>query len=147
VGAWFLRLVGQKSQIAPLPSHQLLHCNKHFNYWLNKNNQCLKSLLLLININTSNLLSVKQHVSGLNIRPAMLKIRLLVISILLTISSNCGLRLQASIALCSFNLKGNQQWCQYSCVSLYWTKSQWSTKPHWFRWVFLPVSSRSWLTC
>jgi len=29
-GTWFWRLSGQGSQIAPLPSHQLLHCNKHF---------------------------------------------------------------------------------------------------------------------
>jgi len=29
-GAWFLHLAGQWSQIAPLPSRQLLHHNKHF---------------------------------------------------------------------------------------------------------------------
>jgi len=48
-----------------------------------------------MNINASNLLSVK-HLSDLNIRPATLKIRLLIISKLLTISSNCGLRSSAS---------------------------------------------------
>jgi len=53
-------------------------------------------LLQLININVSNLLSVKQHQSGLNICPATLKIRLLVISKLLTISFNCGLRSSAT---------------------------------------------------
>jgi len=36
--------------------------------------------------------SVKQHLSGLNIHPATLKIHLLIISKLLTISSNCGLQ-------------------------------------------------------
>ena len=41
-------------------------------------------------------LTVERHLSGSNIRPATLKIRLLVISILLTISSNCGLRSSAS---------------------------------------------------
>jgi len=30
-GAWFLHLASQLSQIAPVPSRQLLHCNKHFN--------------------------------------------------------------------------------------------------------------------
>jgi len=63
--------------------------------WLNRNNQSWKSLLRLININASNLLSGKWLLSGLNIRPATLKIRLLVISKLLTISSNCGLRSSA----------------------------------------------------
>jgi len=42
------------------------------------------------------LLSGKRHLSGLNIRLAMLNIRLLVISKLLTISSDCGLRSSAS---------------------------------------------------
>ena len=28
----------------PYPSRQLFHCNKHFKYLLNKNDQCLKSL-------------------------------------------------------------------------------------------------------
>jgi len=41
-------------------------------------------------------LSVKQHLSGLNIRSATLKIRLLMISKLLNISSNCWLRSSAS---------------------------------------------------
>jgi len=50
----------------------------------------------LTNINASNLLSGNWHPSGLNIRPGTLKIRLLVISKLLTISSNCGLRSSAS---------------------------------------------------
>jgi len=75
---------------------------------LNKNDPFLKSLLQLININASNILSIKRHQSGLNIRPATLKIPLLNISKLLTISSNCGLRSsasQASIALCSFLLE------------------------------------------
>jgi len=40
-------------------------------------------------------LTVK-HPSGLNICPATLKSRLLIISKLLTISSNCGLRSSAS---------------------------------------------------
>jgi len=31
-GAWFLHLAGQESQIAPLPSRQLFHCNKHSKY-------------------------------------------------------------------------------------------------------------------
>ena len=59
------------------------------------------------------LLSVKRHLSGLNFRPATLKSRVLVISKLLTIYSNCGLRCfqlcdvfwivcKRSIALCSF---------------------------------------------
>jgi len=39
-----------------------------------QNNQCLKPLLQLINTKASNLLSVKRHLSGLNIRPATLKI-------------------------------------------------------------------------
>jgi len=42
-------------------------------------------------------LTVERHLSGLNIRPATLKIRLLIISKLLIISSN--FRLQASILL------------------------------------------------
>jgi len=37
------------------PSRQLLHCNRHFNYHLNKNDQCLKSLLQLMNIKASKL--------------------------------------------------------------------------------------------
>jgi len=41
-------------------------------------------------------LTVKRQLSGLNVRPATLKIRLLIISKLLTISSNCGLRSSAS---------------------------------------------------
>jgi len=40
--------------------------------------------------------TVKRHLSGLNIRPETLKMRLLIISKLLTISSNCGLRSPAS---------------------------------------------------
>jgi len=59
----------------------------------------------LININVSNILSIKRHQSCLNIHPATLKIRLLIISKLLTISTSCGLRSfarQASIALRSF---------------------------------------------
>jgi len=36
-------------------------------------------------------LTVKRYLSGLNVRPATLKIRLLIISKLLTIFSNCGL--------------------------------------------------------
>ena len=49
-----------------------------------------------MNINVSNLLSVKRYVSGLNIRPAAPKIHLLVISKLLTISSNFRLWTSAS---------------------------------------------------
>jgi len=41
-------------------------------------------------------LTVKRHPSGLNIRSVALKIRLLIISKLLTISSNCVLRSSAS---------------------------------------------------
>jgi len=41
-------------------------------------------------------LTVKRHLSGLNIRPATLKIRLLIISKLLNISSDCGLGSSAS---------------------------------------------------
>jgi len=41
-------------------------------------------------------LTIERHLSGLNIRPATLKIRLLIISILLTISSKCRLRSSAS---------------------------------------------------
>jgi len=74
-------------------------------------------------------LNCRKHLSGLNIRPATLKIRLLIISKLLTVSSNCGFR---SSAMCSFNLKWNEYWRQYSWLSVYWTKRQWSTKPHWF---------------
>jgi len=40
--------------------------------------------------------TVERHLSGSNIRAATLKIRLLIISILLTISSTCGLRSSAS---------------------------------------------------
>jgi len=36
-------------------SRQLLYYNKHFKYYLNKNDQCLKFLLQLINIRASNL--------------------------------------------------------------------------------------------
>jgi len=42
------------------------------------------------------ILASKHHLSGLKIRTATLKIRLLVISKLLTISSNCDLRSSAS---------------------------------------------------
>jgi len=51
----FLHLAGQGSHIAPHPSFQLLNCNKHFKYLLNKNDQCLKPSLQLINIKASNL--------------------------------------------------------------------------------------------
>jgi len=44
-------------------------------------------------------LTVKRHLSGLNIRPAALKIRLLINSKLLTIFSKCGLRSFASHSL------------------------------------------------
>jgi len=44
-------------------------------------------------------LTVERHLSSLNIRSATLKIRLLIISNLLTAGYD---RLQASIALCSF---------------------------------------------
>jgi len=48
-------------------------------------------------------LTVKRHLSGLNIRPATLKIRLLIISQLLTFLLTARYdRLQPSIALCSF---------------------------------------------
>jgi len=64
-------------------------------------------LLQLTNIKASNLLSVKRHLSGLNIRPETLKIRLLIMLKLLTISSNCGLRSSASqhVHCVAFNLK------------------------------------------
>jgi len=65
------------------------------NYFLNESKRS-KSLLQLVNINASNLLSGKRHLSGLSIRPATLKIHLLVISKLLTITSNCGFRSSAS---------------------------------------------------
>ena len=130
VGACFLHLAGHGRKNAPFPSRQLLYCNKHFKYWLNKNNQCFGSLLQLININASNLSSVKRNLSGLSIRPATLKIRLLVISKLLTISSNRRLRWSASQhSIVQFSI-WNEQWCQYSCASVYWTESQWSTKLH-----------------
>jgi len=70
-------------------------------------------------INASDRLSVKRHLSGLNIRPATLKTRLLVISKLLTIYfSNCGLRCfqlcdcfwlvcKCSIAFCSYSFEMN----------------------------------------
>jgi len=40
-------------------------------------------------------LTGERHLSGLNIRPARLKIRLLIVSKSLTISSHCGLRSSA----------------------------------------------------
>jgi len=105
-------------------------------------------------INTSNLLSIKRHLSGLNIRPAKLKTRLLVISKLLTVFfSNCGLRCfqlcdglwivcKCSIAFCSFSFEMKWTVMPNSCASLYWTKIQWSTKPHWLLLSFFsPVSA------
>jgi len=75
-------------------------------------------------------LTVEWHLPGLKIRPATLKMRLLIISKLLTISSKYGLRSSES---------------QYSCASVYWTtKRQWSTKPHGFCWIFF--SSIWWIT-
>jgi len=47
-----------------------------------------KTFVTVDNINASNLLSVKQHLSCLNIDPATFESRLLVISRLLNISSN-----------------------------------------------------------
>jgi len=50
-------------------------------------------------------LSVTRHLPGLNIRSATLKIRLLIISKLLSISPKCELRSsarQTNITLCSF---------------------------------------------
>jgi len=90
-------------------------------------------------------LTVIRHLSGLNIRLATLKTRLLIISKLLTISSNCGLRSSASqhMHCAAFNLKWNEQWRQYSYPSVYWTKRQWSAKPHWFRLFFCSVC---WIT-
>jgi len=64
-----------------------------------------KILATVDKYDASNILSVKRHQSGLNIRLARLKIRFLIISKLLIISSNCGLRSsarQARIALRSF---------------------------------------------
>ena len=85
------------SQVAPLPSVNYSTATNTLKYWLNKNNnQYLKSLLRLININVSNRLSGKRHLSGLNTSSATLKIRLLVISKMLTVSSNCGLRSSTS---------------------------------------------------
>jgi len=49
-------------------------------------------LLQLIDINALNLLSAKRHLSGLNFLPETLKSRVLVISQLLTISSNYAVR-------------------------------------------------------
>ena len=83
-----LHLAGQGNQIVLLPSCQLLHCIKHFQILIKQKSQCLKSLLQLINIDASNLLLGKQYLSDLRIHPATLKIRLLVISKLLTIFSN-----------------------------------------------------------
>jgi len=91
MGAWFLHLAVQGSQITPLFSVSYSTATNTLKYCLNRNNQRLKSLLQLININASSLLSIKQHLSGLNTRPETLKIRLFVISKLLSISSNCGL--------------------------------------------------------
>jgi len=91
MGAWFLHLAVQGSQITPLSSVSYSTATNTLKYCLNRNNQRLKSLLQLININASSLLSIKQHLSGLNTRPETLKIRLFVISKLLSISSNCGL--------------------------------------------------------
>jgi len=48
------------------------------------------------NMNASNLLSGKRHLSGLDFRPATLKILSLIISKWLTICSNCGIRSSAS---------------------------------------------------
>jgi len=96
-------------------------------------------------INASNILSVKRHLSGLNIRPATLKTRLSVISKFLTIFFKLrvtifsavrwpSVRLQAqqSILLLFIWNEMNSDWWQYRCASIYWTKSQWSTKRHWF---------------
>jgi len=60
----------------------------------------------------------------------------------LTIPSNWGLWCfqlcdglwivcKCSIALCSFSFEMKRT-VMLSCTSVYWTKSQWSTKPHWF---------------
>ena len=89
-------------------------------------------------------LTVKRHLSGLNNRPATVKIRSLIISKLLTISSKCGLRSSASQHSTVQLLIWNEKWRQYSYASVYWTKRQWSTKPHSFRLAFF--SSIWWVT-
>jgi len=83
VEAWFLRLAGQGSDIAPHPSVQLLNCNKHLSMF--------KIFVAVDKHQGFKSSTVKRHLSGLNVRPATLIIRLLIISKLLTISSNCGL--------------------------------------------------------
>jgi len=72
---------------------------------------------------------------------------LLIILKLLTISSKYGLRSSACQHIIVQLLIWNEKWHQYSCASVDWTKRQWSTKPHWFRWVFLAVSGGSRMTC
>jgi len=52
-------------------------------------------------------LTVERHLLGLNIRPAMLKIHLWIISILLTISSKRGLGSKPAYHCSAFNLKWN----------------------------------------
>jgi len=100
VEAWFLHLAGQWSRIAPHPSRQLLHYNKHFK---NKNDQCLNIFVTVDKHQGFISLTVERHLSGLDIRPATLKIRLLIISILLTISSKCGLRSNPAKYCAAFN--------------------------------------------
>jgi len=43
-----------------------------------------------------------------------------------------GLSASAALHRVTFHLKWNEQWCRCSCASVYWIKSQWSTKPLWF---------------
>jgi len=99
--------------------------NKFFKYW----NQCLESLLQFININNSNLLPVKWSLSGFNTCLAALKSRLLAYLKLMTISSNwVTMFSESQQSIVTFNLKWNEQWCQYICRSDYCRKRQRSTK-------------------
>ena len=118
------------SQIALLPSRHLLHCNKHFKILVK---QKLSMFKIFVTVDKHQ--RFKSFIS-LNIRPAMLKIRLLVISKLLTISSNCELLTSANQHKYNVQLLINEQWCQYNWAYVYWTNRQWLTKPHRFRWVF-----------
>ena len=106
-------------------------------------------------INVSHLWSVKRHLSQgwTFVQQRWKVVRLLVILKLLTVVFqtagydvfSCvmafGSSASAAEHFVAFHLKWNEQWCRYSWASLYWNKSQWSTKPHWFLLsFFLPVS-------
>jgi len=97
MGAWFLHSAGQGIQIAPFLSCQLLHCNKHFIYWLNKNNSMFK-----IFVTVDKHQGFKSFYQSNNIYQAWTfvqqcgKFVSTVISKLMNMFSNYGLQLSAS---------------------------------------------------